>query len=63
MEYPCGCKEMMWMMKNNRVFDKQGGRWFLTWTELDKDKKAINIEQFGVVIHHCMFCGSKIHNS
>lgn len=62
MEYPCECVDMVWMMQNNKVFTKQNGRWILTWTELDKDTKGINIEQFGVVIHHCMFCGNKINN-
>lgn len=62
MDYPCECVDMVWMMRHNKVFTKQDGRWMLTWKELDKDKKGINIEQFGVVIHHCMFCGNKINN-
>jgi len=61
MEYPCNCKEMIWMMDNNQVFKKEESRWLLTWKELDKDKnKGVNIEQFGVVIYYCMFCGKKI---
>jgi len=63
MESPCDCKDMLWMMKNNKVFRKSDGRWMLTWIELDKeDKKGINIEKFGVVIHNCMFCGKKVNN-
>jgi len=61
MDYPCNCKEMIWMVDNNQVFKKEKSRWMLTWKELDKDKnRGINIEQFGVVIHYCMFCGKKI---
>jgi len=63
MEYPCNCNDMRWMVNNNRVFKKADGRWLLTWIELDKEnKRGINIENFGVVIHHCMFCGNKIKN-
>jgi len=61
MDCPCDCKEMIWMTRSNKVFQKQENRWMLTWRELDKDNdKGINIEQFGVVIHYCMFCGKKI---
>ena len=63
MDYPCNCKEMIWMMEHNQVFKKQDNRLMLTWTELDREKnKGINIEQFGVVIHYCMFCGKEINN-
>ena len=63
MNYPCRCKEMIWMMDNNEVFRKQEHHWMLIWKELDKDKnKGINIEQFGVIVHHCMFCGEKINH-
>lgn len=63
MTTPCDCKEMMWMMKNNRVFRRLDGKWMLTWLELDKEvKKGVNIEQFGVVVHYCMFCGKKINH-
>jgi len=61
MNSPCNCKEMIWMMKANRVFQNNENRWMLTWKELDRDnKKGINIEQFGVTINYCMFCGNKI---
>ena len=61
MNFPCDCKEMVWMIRNNDVFRDQKSRWMLTWRELDKgDKKGVNIEQFGVVMHYCMFCGKKI---
>jgi hypothetical protein len=63
MNYPCNCKDMKWMMDHNKVFKKSENRWLLTWIELDKeDKKGINIEQLGVVINHCIFCGNKISN-
>lgn len=63
MDYPCTCEDMVWMMRNNKVFSKQEGKWMLTWIELDKDKPTdINIERFGVIIHHCMFCGNKINS-
>lgn len=60
MEYPCKCKEMMWMVDNNKVFNRQDDRWLLTWIELDKTNSGVNVEQFGVVIYNCMFCGEKI---
>lgn len=63
MDYPCNCKEMVWMMNNNKVFSKQDDRWLLTWKELDKDKTMINVEQFGVTVYYCMFCGNRINNS
>jgi hypothetical protein len=63
MKYPCGCIDMRWMMDHNNVFKISEGRWMLTWIELDKEgKRGINIEQLGVVIHNCMFCGNKISN-
>lgn len=60
-DYPCDCKEMEWMMDNNEVF-KNENKWMLTWIELDRDGKNTNIEEFGVRIHHCLFCGKKINN-
>jgi len=60
MEYPCNCKDMVWMMDNNKVFVKQNGNWMLTWMEMDKSLGIVNVEKFGVVIHNCMFCGKKI---
>jgi len=63
MIYPCECVDMKWMMDNKKVFKKSDGRWMLTWMEFDKEgHKGINIEQFGMVIHYCMFCGCKIKN-
>ena len=62
METPCNCKDMMWMMAHNKVFKKEADRWMITWIELDREgRKGINVEQFGVVINHCMFCGKKIN--
>lgn len=61
-EYPCVCEEMKWMVDNNRVFKKENGSWMLTWMELDRDGKTINIENFGVRFKNCLFCGKKINN-
>ncbi len=58
--YPCGCEGMRWMMDNNKVFEKENGRWVLAWIELDKHDKGTNIERFGVRFDNCLFCGKKI---
>lgn len=60
MEYPCNCSGMKWMIDRNKVFQEQDGKWVLSWIELDKTKKGINIERFGVKFEYCMFCGKKI---
>lgn len=59
MDYPCECDEMKWMVDNNKVFKYKDNGWMLTWIELDKSKKGVNIEKFGVRINYCMFCGNK----
>ena len=59
-EYPCNCKNMRWMVDHNRVFKKENGSWMLTWIELDRNGKNTNIENFGVKIKYCIFCGKKI---
>lgn len=60
-DYPCSCKSMRWMVDHNKVFKKQGDGWFLTWIELDRNGKGINIENFAVKIDYCLFCGRKIN--
>lgn len=61
-KYPCQCEEMKWMVDNNKVFKKENGSWMLTWMELDRDGKTVNIENFGVRFKNCLFCGKKINN-
>jgi len=61
-EYPCKCKQMKWMVDNNKVFKKENGSWMLIWIELDRNGKTINIENFGVRFEYCLFCGKKINN-
>ena len=63
MDYPCICKDMKWFVDTLKVCVYQDNRWILVLEKIDKDNKGfINIEQNGIVIHHCMFCGKKINN-
>ncbi len=61
-KYPCKCSGMQWMIDNNKVFKNEEDKWMLTWIELDRSKKGVNIENFGIQIRYCVFCGKKINN-
>jgi len=58
--YPCNCDDMKWMVDNNKLVKKEGDHWVLTWIELDKTEKGINIENLGVKFHFCPFCSKDI---
>jgi hypothetical protein len=71
MDYPCDCSNMKMIIETGvGNFDFNGRKyhlflhdenfWALSWVQLDRIETGINIEEFGLRLEYCPFCGKKI---
>jgi len=71
MDYPCNCPTMKMIIETNtgsfefnnkkyKLLTREDNFWVLSWIQLDKVNKGINIEEFGIKLEYCPFCGKKI---
>jgi hypothetical protein len=60
MLYPCDCRDMKWIVDHHNRYSLIGDHWIETWKEIDRNKKETVIQNLGIKINYCPFCGKKV---